>query len=386
MPKEGIRVVVIGTRGFPDVQGGVETHCENLYPILVEKGCEVFVLTRKPYVNADINTFKGVNLVPLSCIKNRYLETISHIFLGLFTAIRLKPDILHIHAIGPSLIAPIARLFKFKVVVTNHGPDYERKKWGWFAKSILLIGERLGCRYANAVICISDHIAADIKAKYNCIPVIIPNGVATTNVVTSHAAPDKFGLKSGHYIMAVGRFVPEKAFHDLVEAFIILDERNPSLARNGWKLVLVGAADHESSYSGDLRNRAQTNSHIVMTGFLSGLPLIELYSHAGLFVIPSYYEGLPIALLEALSHGLSCIASDIPANIEVGLSPDRYFKTGDIASLGRKIEYFILNPMVDTEKKNQIAEVSRKYDWRSKADKTLSVYKHVLHQTERIGS
>ena len=86
------------------------------------------------------------------------LEAITHSLLGVFKARGFRPDLLHIHAIGPSLVTPLARLLGMKVVVTNHGPDYERQKWGRLASAVLRLGERLGTAYANKVIAISENI------------------------------------------------------------------------------------------------------------------------------------------------------------------------------------------------------------------------------------
>ena len=111
------------------------------------------------------------------------------------------------------------------------------------------------------------------------------------------------------------------------------------------------------------------------TNVTGGEPLRELYSHAGLFILPSYYEGLPIALLEAMSYGLSCIVSDIPANREVGLSDERYFKPGDIEQLKLKITEYINKPLSVSEKESQLAKISQKYDWPRIAQVTLGIYR-----------
>jgi len=144
------------------------------------------------------------------------------------------------------------------------------------------------------------------------------------------------------------------------------------------KLVIAGDADHEDEYSRSLKEKAAKYSNIVLTGFISGKPLAELYSHAGLFVLPSYYEGLPIVLLEAMSYGLSCIASDIPANREVSLAENRYFKAGDIEGLRKKIEEFIASGLLDGQAKtDQIKRVAGKYDWDLIAGRVMEVYKMV---------
>ncbi len=372
-PTPPLKIAVLGTRGFPNVQGGIEVHCENLYPELIKKGCEVAVLTRAPYMNNGIREYKGVKLISINCPKTRSLEAIVHTFLGLFAALRLKPDILHLHAIGPSLLAPLARLMKLKVVVTTHGPEYQRAKWGKFAKVVLRIGETMGMLFANRVIGVSKPIAEHIKKLYGRDIHHIPNGVVVPRKLSSDGVLKELGLKKNRYIFALGRFVPEKGFHDLIRGVKGLGARLQGGGEGGsrlkalgsrvegggdrggdWKLVIGGRADHENGYSRGLEKEARNNKDIILTGFLTGEPLEELYSHAGLFVIPSYYEGLPIVLLEAMSYGLSCIASDIPANREVGLSEDRFFTPGDVEGLAEKIREFIDRPLSEEEKKRQI--------------------------------
>lgn len=376
-----LKVCVLGTRGFPNVQGGVEAHCENLYSRLRKNGCEVTVFTRRPYVDKDCNKYDGVKLIPLSCPKNKFLEAFLHTLYGVFAARKLSPDILHIHAIGPSLFVPLARLLGLKVVMTNHGPDYERKKWSRLAKVVLKFGEKLGSKWANGIICISESISDRIKRKYNRDATIIPNGVIMPQISQNGNIIKEYGLYKGKYILSVGRFVPEKGFDCLVEAFedARINTNCTQIGTNNWKLVIVGDADHPDRYSLSLKEKASKNGNAVLTGFLNGEPLKELYSHAGLFVLPSYYEGLPIVLLEAMSYGLSCIASDIPANRDMGLSKDRFFQAGDIQALATKIKEFIDRPLTDEEKREQIGMVAEKYDWKKIADRTLEVYKQVAH-------
>lgn len=384
-PQQKIRIAVLGTRGFPHIQGGVEAHCENLYPYLVKMGCEVIVFTRKPYANPDAGTYKGVTLIPLPCPKRKSLEAFLHTLIGIFAAKRFSPDILHIHAVGPSLLIPLARFLGLKVVMTNHGPDYQRKKWGTLAKFILKLGERLGSMCANGIICISETIAAHVRKKYHRDVTVIPNGVAISEVLQTDDILKKYALTRGKYLLSVGRFVPEKGFHDLIDAFNQLSLFNSGSQApktecfaDNWKQVIVGRADHEDKYSLYLKEKARKNNDIVLTGFLTGKHLQELYSHAGLFVLPSYYEGLPIALLEAMSYGLSCIASDISANRNVELSEDRFFKAGSILSLVEKIKRFANEPFSEEEKRKQIAMVAQMYNWEKIAKKTMEIYTTII--------
>ena len=337
------------------------------------------MLTRKPYVDPGIKVYQGVKLIPVSCPKHKFLEAIVHTFKGVFAARKLKGDILHVHAVGPALCVPVARLLGMKVVFTHHGPDYARKKWNVLAKMILKHGEWRGCKFAHEVICISKAIADDIRQRFKREVEVIPNGVAVpSHEVTQsqgHTTLKEYNLESGKYVLTVGRFVPEKGFEDLIDAFNAVS--NEPWAE-GYKLVIVGDADHEDEYSQSLKLKAQSAERVVLTGRLTGAPLAELYSHAGLFVLPSYYEGLPIVLLEAMGYGLSCAVSDIPANREVGLDPARYFKPGDVDGLAAKIREFSVRPLSVEEKERQMAMIREKYDWGRIAERTMSVYRKVI--------
>lgn len=366
-----MKIAVLGIRGIPGVQGGVEAHCEKLYPRLEKFGCEIMVFTRKPYVDPKIKVFKDIDLISINCPKRKSFEAIIHSFIGVLIAIKINPDILHVHAIGPSLIIPLARALGMKVVMTNHGPDYKRKKWGLIGKLALRLGESWGSKCANKIICISKVIADDIKSKYNRNSHLIPNGVEIPEALKSEETLRKFSLIKGKYILTVGRFVPEKGFCDLIRAFNNTELRD-------WKLVIVGRADHDNKYSRDLKKIAKENQNIILTGFLSKKPLQEIYRHAGLFVLPSYYEGLPIVLLEAMSYGLLCLASDIPANQCVSLPDENYFKAGDIKQMSEKFQEFVKKPLSAEQKSCQTEMLRRKYNWDEIAERTIAVYKEVV--------
>jgi len=177
-----MKIAILGTRGFPNVQGGVEKHCEGLAVHLVQSTCDVIVFTRRPYVDENIKEYKGVKLVALPAIRHKSLEAPLHTLIGVFAALRYRPDILHIQAIGPALFTSLARILGMKVVVTSHGSNYEHLKWGRFAKLVLRLGEFVGVVFANKVIAISKNIADDIKRKYNREATIIPNGVIIPKV------------------------------------------------------------------------------------------------------------------------------------------------------------------------------------------------------------
>ncbi len=367
-----IRVAFLGLRGFPQVQGGVETHAEHLCPLLQEMGCEVEVIVRSPYMPAEKgDAWHGVRFIRFWAPQSKGLEAIVHTFLGVLVAAIRRPDILHIQAIGPALMTPLARMLGLKVVVTHHGPDYDRQKWGPFARAMLKLGERFGMRWSQGRIVISEVIRRLVREKHGCESTLIPNGVTLPVLPTARDTLDAFGLEPGRYVVLISRLVPEKRHLDLIEAF-----RRASLP--GWKLAIVGASDHPDAYVQSVLDAAANTPGVVCTGFQSGAKLAELFGHAGMFVLPSSHEGLPIALLEALSYGLPVIASDIPANLEVGLPPEHYFPLGDVTALAARLDRFSSMPLDAEVREARRQWVSARYDWRYIAAQTLDVYRAVL--------
>lgn len=357
-----MNIYVTGTRGIPNIMGGVETHCEELFPRIVHLGHNVTVIRRKSYANDQYTLWNGVKLIDIETPKRKAFEAIIHTFKAILKAKKEKAEILHIHAIGPALLTPLARVLGLKVVFTHHGPDYDRDKWGLVAKTILKLGERMGVIFANEVIVISNVINDIIIQKYgrkNCH--LIYNGVPTPEFCESNEYFEELGIEKGKYILSMCRFVPEKNLHHLIEAFSKIDSK-------GIKLVLAGDTDFEDDYSKKLKIEARKNG-VVLTGFIKGHKLHSLLSNARCFVLPSSHEGLPIALLEAMSYNLPVIVSDIPANLEVGLNKDDYFRCGFIEELAQKLQKNI------NEEKHSIQYDMKKYNWDSIALQVEKIYK-----------
>lgn len=367
-PENNLSVIVLGTRGFPDVQGGVETHAEELYPRLVNLGADVTVVTRTPYIAPEdrLSEFKNVKFAHIYAPKLKSLEAIVHTFLGILYARWKSPDVVHIHAVGPNLLTPLARLLGLRVVMTNHGPDYDRQKWGKLAKFVLRMGEKAGSVFSNEVIIISEVIRTIIREKHGRQEShLVYNGVNLPEHSTTTDYIDSLGLQPGKFAIGVGRFVEEKGFHDLIEAWKRLD--------TDWKLVIAGDADHETDYSRKLKEMARENG-VVLTGFIKGESLRQIFSHAGLFVMPSYHEGLPIALLEAMSYNLDLLVSDIPANLEVKLPDSDYFSTGNVTELTQALSA----KMKSLQKRDFRELIVNKYNWDRVAVQTLAVYQKAV--------
>lgn len=364
-----MKITVTGTRGIPDVLGGVESHCQHLYPeIKAQYDTEICVIARSPYVSYQNSEYKGVQTKSIWTPKKQSLEAIVHTTLAAFSSVFDKSDIVHVHAIGPGLLVPLLRLLGKKVVFTHHGPDYDRQKWGGFAKNILMLGEKWAVKYASEVIVISEVINNIIKQKHGREDAnLIYNGVVIPEPVSSdviHSTLQRFDLKEKKYMVAVGRFVEEKGFHDLIAAH--------QLSGSNEMLVIVGDTDHPSEYSEKLKQQAQEADNVILTGFLKGDELKAVFSQARLFIMPSYHEGLPIALLEAMSFSLPAIVSDIPANLEVKLNSESYFEVGNVEALAEKLD------LASCWEQKDYSEYLKVYDWHLIAQQTMQVYQQVV--------
>ncbi|MBN1411895.1 MAG: glycosyltransferase family 4 protein [Spirochaetales bacterium] len=358
-----MKILVTGLRGIPDIQGGVETHCGELYPRLAAKGYRITVAYRLPYFRTRLTTYEGVKLAGLPAPRIKALEAFVHSLLSVFYAAFTGCRAVHIHAVGPSLLIPLARLLGMKVIMTHHGGDYNREKWGCISRFLLKAGELFAAAFANRIIAVSQGIRQMLIRKYGrSDAVLIYNGIQTRKRVQSFSYPQSLGLEKNRYLLAVGRLVPEKGFHDLINAYSIMNNRKI-------RLVIAGEENRETVYGRTLKKLAHDRG-CVLTGYIKGKKLAELYSHTALFILPSHHEGFPIVLLEALSYDLNVVVSDIPPNREFDLPEYCYFRAGDPEDCARTV--------INALNENRNIPYTALYNWETVADKTGSLYEELF--------
>ncbi|MEM5843298.1 MAG: glycosyltransferase family 4 protein, partial [Candidatus Aenigmatarchaeota archaeon] len=271
-----LKIWVVGTRGIPGLQGGVEKRIESIYPRIINDNLQIVVVNRSNYFKNKISEWHGIKLVYLWAPKNKYLEAPIHTFFAILLAKIKSANIIHIQAIGPAFFTPLVKFLGLKVIVTHHGPDYLRKKWEKFAKLILKLGEFFAVKFADKIIVVSNTIKKFIEEKYGRKDlVVIPNGINIQEFVPPGETLKKYNLEPKKYILCVARFVPEKGLHDLINAY-------KKIGNPDFKLVIVGDADIETDYSRKIKTTAKNINGIVLTGILTGKDLNEIYSNAGL--------------------------------------------------------------------------------------------------------
>lgn len=329
-----MKICITGLRGIPGVIGGVETHCEELLPRLARMNpdIEIEVCCRAQYVDTALTLFRGVSLTPLYAPQGNATEPLVSTLIAVVHAWRHGAGAIHIHAVGPALLAPVARLLGLKVLMTHHGADYNRAKWGRLAKAMLKLGEWMGMHFAHEIICVSPSLAATMIKRYPAAKdrtVFIPNGVSPPESPNRSTADvlSELGLVADDFILCAARLVPEKGIDYLIDAFLESGDQRI--------LAIAGSGKQGDKYAESLMARAGGNVRFL--GMLPRSTLGVLYRHASLFVLPSWHEGLPIAALEALSCGCSVLLSDIQPNRDLGLPERFYFPVGDVAALSRKL-------------------------------------------------
>jgi glycosyltransferase involved in cell wall biosynthesis len=367
-----LSVIALGLRGMPNVPGGIEVHASELYPRLQALGADVIVMGRLAYRPANSPLlWRGVRVRWISTPQISGVEALVHTFFGVLYAAVRRPDVLHIHAVGPWLMVPLAKFLGLKVVVTHHGQDYLREKWNAPAKAILRLGERLGMRFADERIVISSALHELARVKYGRTASFIPNGVSEPGHLPAQGLLEKYGLTPKQYVIQVSRLVPEKRQLDLIKAF-------KAAGLPGWKLVLVGGAQGSQRYADLVLQQIADSDSIVSTGFLSPPAVQELLMHAGIFALPSSHEGLPIALLEAMKQGTPVLASDIPANREMRLDEASYFPVGDTETLAHRLhELAAITPEERALLSRRLTDSCGRYDWDAIAESTLKVLERV---------
>lgn len=370
-----MKIAFIGQKGIPAQTGGVEKQVEELLLHLVNRGHSVYAYARRGYAPVG-KEYKGIQLITLPFIKGKKFEAISHTFLAVIDLIFRKVDIIHFQSIGPASLLFILKIFKPKtpIVFTFHCQDYYHQKWGFFARWYLRLGENIACRLADQTLVTSQELTTYTTIRYNNNPLYMPSGINQPRELEVKEIKLNWGLEKDAYIFSASRLVGHKGVHYLIEAF--------KKTKTDKKLVIAGASAYTNDYVVELHKLAQDDKRIIFTGNQTGDVLKELYSNAYLFIQPSEYEGLSMGLLEAMSYGLPCLASDISANKEALGGLGFSFENKNVDSLYQKLNEIL---SMDKDKLKESGRLLkertiREYNWPKIVDDTLEVYDRLLNK------
>lgn len=379
LTSNSMKIAMIGQKGIPAKQGGVERHVEEISKRLAEAGHQVFIYSRSHYTGTLRADYKGVKLVYLPALKLKNLEAISHAALATLDVFRQNYDLVHYHGIGPGTLSFLVRFFKpkTKVIVTFHSRDRYQQKWGFLAREYLAFAEWAAARFPDATISVSEAIDRLVKETNPLKPsAYIPNGASVWNSKDSDVLA-KFNLQPEEYIFSASRLVNHKGIHYLIQAYQQLETDK--------KLVIAGEASYTDEYVKYLRKLAAGNPNIIFTGFQGGADLAALFESAYLFVQPSESEGLSITVLEAMAYGNPVLVSDIPENLEAFSGHGYMFRDKDVNDLRLKLSLLLQNSrLIKSVGAAGQKFVMQNYHWDKIAESTAKFYGQVLNQAVSI--
>ncbi len=363
-----MKIAMLGHKRIPSREGGVEIVVGEIATRMAQKGHEVVCYNRSRKDAEKVEEYNGVKIKYVLTVNMRGAAAMSS---SLFASLRAafgRFDVVHYHAEGPSAMCFIPKLFGKRIVVTVHGLDWQRDKWGGFATKYIHFGEKMAVKYADEIIVLSENVKKYFMDTYNRETVFIPNGIVKHEKIEADIIKEKWGLEKDSYILYLGRIVPEKGVTYLIDAF--------NKIKCDKKLVIAGGSSDTTSFFEGLIEKTKENENIVFTDFVQGKELEELYSNAYIYTLPSDLEGMPISLLEAMSYGNCCLVSDISECTEAVEDKAVHFKKSEVEDLANKLQMLCGDSkMVEKYRLDACDYICNRFNWDDIVDKTLALYK-----------
>ena len=370
-----MKITMFGHKRIPSREGGVEIVVEELSTRMAALGHQVVCYNRgghhvsgREFDGRKYAQYRGVELKQVPTLDKKGLAAVTSSFFAALRSAFGKADVVHIHAEGPAFMCWLPKLMGKRVIVTVHGLDWQREKWkSGFGAKYVRAGEKMAVRCADEIIVLSQNVQRYFLDTYGRETVYLPNGVTMPEVQEAAKISELFGMKKDEYILFLGRLVPEKGIHYLIDAYRQINTDK--------KLVIAGGVSDTDDYAHMLLEHSRGDDRILFTGFVQGRVLQELYSNAYLYVLPSDVEGMPLSLLEAMSYGNCCLTSDIDECASVVGNAGVTFAKGNIAELTQKLQQLCDCTMcVDGYRKHAAEHVLQQFNWDDITRKTLELY------------
>lgn len=391
-----MKIAMVGHKMVPSRLGGIEIHVEELACRLADMGHEVHLYNRGIYTPdaTDKSLSENLHMHDVFTVRKSSLEALVYSFLASLQVMAGGYDIVHYHALGPTVMSILPRLARRKLVCTVHGLDWQRAKWKGLATSYLKLGEYASARFTHKTISVSRPLVGYYKDKYNKDIDYIPNGIGITERLPLGELKERLGIRDDGYFLFVARIVPEKGCHYLIDAFRKLETDK--------KLIIAGDNPYDPKYIDSLKKAAEGDERIRFIGFQDKDILTRLYSNAFSYILPSDIEGLPISLLEAMSFGCRCIVSDIDENAAVIGDYGKSFRKSDVQSLSDAMKDMLdryepqeldneisddglmkssydMQDNYSAERQRIIDHIRSTYDWDAVTAQTLDVYEKLYN-------
>jgi len=363
------KIAVIGIRGLPANYGGFETCAEYISKRWANEGHQVLVYCRKNHYKDYIPDYYGVRLKYTPSIRSKNLATLSHTLISIINLLVTEPQIkfVHLYNTGNAMFLPLLKLFGKKTIISGDGLEWKREKWGKLAKFIHKAGERFAVALADKIVVDNEEVKKYYEEKYTVDTALIAYGAKQIvhNPSLAEELLKKYNLKSNEYFIFVGRLVPEKGVHHLIEAYKKLGTKFP--------LVIIGDDTSTTPYREELLK--QRSDMIRFLGFLYDDDYEQLLINSLLYVSASRLEGTSPSLLAAMGARVCALVNGIEENIATTQGCSYTFKKNDYEDLRVTWQKLIDEPRLAREMAEMgFQHVLRNYRWDAIAEQYLSVF------------
>jgi glycosyltransferase involved in cell wall biosynthesis len=358
-----MRIAIAGTKEIPARHGGFETCVQEVSTRLVQRGHQVVIYYRS---NADRGkTYRGVKMVRVPELENKYLATLFSTFLSTLSVTFKRVDVVHIYGVGNSLLIPLLRAVSKRTVISVDALDWKRSKWNKFASWYLRSAERVASMFADCVVVDNNVVGRYYRQRFGVRTDFVPYGSDVTRS-EGRAALRKYGLAPDGYILFVGRLKPEKGVHRLIEAFEGL--------KTDKTLVIVGDDSFSQDYIRSLKKTK--NPNVKFLGYVYGEEYRQLSSNAYVYVTASEVEGTSPALVAAMGFGNCVLVNAIEENLETIGDAGLSFRKNDIGDLRRLLQTLVDHPEQVREYRLRARKrVAEHYNWDAVTDQLERIYR-----------
>lgn len=325
-------------------------------------------------LNSYSRIFPKFNIIVNSNGKNAIANLLQLLYSLVMTTFRLlfckSIRIVHIHTASynsfkrSALFISLARFFKRKVVIHIHGggfKEYYEKNTSFVHKNLLK---------CDTIIALTEYWKEFFEGLG------FENVIVVPNVVDSPTIQERKCDDGKTHILYLGLITKAKGIFDLIDTIY---EHKEDLKGN---IVLHIGGNGETETLKKMIGDYSLQDIVLFEGWVSGEKKIELLNNADIFILPSYTEGLPISILEAMSYRLPVISTPvggIPEVIEDGKN-GILFTPGDKEALYRAIEKLY----TDKEQRKSMGELSyskvQSYFPDNVSEKLENIYKELLLQ------
>lgn len=360
-----------GFRWIPPKVGtaGSDKFAFELYPRIVKRGHTLVAYCRIYPGDNDIQLsgYEGIKLKYYKTVNKAGFDTLFHSAKATFDVIfRNTADVVHLHSGANSIWAILLRIAGKRVVISQFAMDWKRDKWPWYGKLFYIFSNYITAYIPNKVafdnVYTKEYFERKFKRSYNFIPYGSEVKIPPSNIDILN----KIGLQKNEYFLFVGRFIPDKGLHLLIEAFEKL--------KTNKKLVLIGGSPNPSEY--ELKIKKTSDSRIIFPGYVYGDDTNILIQNAFSYIQPSLIEGLSPVILTVMALGTPLICSDIIENIFITKSNAVHFASGNANSLIEKLQYALNNKeVILSNAEHGKTDVSKRFNWENITDQYIDLLK-----------